>query len=241
MPLRSSDRQPPVGARREWMDGVIRGMVGSWRSWGKYRLHRCGRDRFEWLRTSARMASSTFRSHSRTAPSPPPLFRMRPVEEVGAAKLLARAWTSARRPGNRRMGRRRFIREQGAKQLGVPEQMLVANVVGANMLACRGTHPVGKRRIVEQRSYCTSERGQVRWVRQQKAGAVGDLVLDASYRGADDRPALPHALGYGEAEALGEALLYDHAGVPLQRVDHCAVVVDVCHRQRHQHHAGPLP
>ena len=44
---------------------------------------------------------------------------------------------------------------------------------------------------------------------EQPVLAVDDLVLDAADRAGDHRPALPHRLGDGEAEALGEALLHD--------------------------------
>ena len=42
---------------------------------------------------------------------------------------------------------------------------------------------------------------------------------------------LPHRLGDGQPEALGEALLHDDVGPPLQRVDHRRVFVEVVHRQ----------
>ena len=58
-----------------------------------------------------------------------------------------------------------------------------------------------------------------RVVDQQAVLAVDDLVDDAADGARDDRPRLPHRLGDGEAEALGEALLDDDRGVALQGVD----------------------
>ena len=49
---------------------------------------------------------------------------------------------------------------------------------------------------------------------------------------ADDRTRLPHRLGDGEAETLGEALLNDNVGAALYGVDHRRVLVDILHRQR---------
>ena len=71
-------------------------------------------------------------------------------------------------------------------------------------------------------------------VDQQAGLAVGDLVLDAANPAADHRPPLPHSLGDGEAEPLGDALLEDHVGAALDRVDHRSVFVDVVHRQAYQ-------
>ena len=57
--------------------------------------------------------------------------------------------------------------------------------------------------------------------------AVDDLVLNAADPARDDRPLLPHRLGDGEAEPLGQALLDDHLGVALDRVDDRRVLLDV--------------
>ena len=57
-------------------------------------------------------------------------------------------------------------------------------------------------------------------------------------RGGDDRAALPHRLGDGEPEALGQALLRDDVGAPLQRVDDHGVLVGVLHRQQREVHAA---
>ena len=49
--------------------------------------------------------------------------------------------------------------------------------------------------------------------------------------------ALPHRLGDGEPEALGEALLHDDVGAALERVDDRRVLLDVLHRQQREVHA----
>ena len=61
--------------------------------------------------------------------------------------------------------------------------------------------------------------------------AVDDLVLDAADAAGDDRPLLPHRLGDGHPEALGDALLHEHVGAALDRVDHRPVLLEVVHRQ----------
>ena len=62
------------------------------------------------------------------------------------------------------------------------------------------------------------------------APAVLDLILDPSNPAAHERPLLPHALGDGEAEALGQALLDDDIGPALQRVDDGRVFLQVVRR-----------
>ena len=77
--------------------------------------------------------------------------------------------------------------------------------------------------------------GEVGGVVQQVAGlAVDHLVDEAADRAGDDRPRLQHALGDGQPEALGEALLHDDAGVALERVDDHRVLLDVVHRDADQ-------
>ena len=66
---------------------------------------------------------------------------------------------------------------------------------------------------------------------------VLDLVLDAAHVRRDDRAALPHRLGDGEPEALGEALLGHDVGAALQRVDDDRVLVGLVHRQQREVHA----
>ena len=61
--------------------------------------------------------------------------------------------------------------------------------------------------------------------------AVLDLVDDPADRARDDRPRLPHRLGDGQPEALGEALLDDDGGVALQRVHDRGRLVGVGHRR----------
>ena len=79
---------------------------------------------------------------------------------------------------------------------------------------------------------------EVARVRQQHArSAILDLIANAADPARHDRPLLPHGLGDRQAEPLREALLHDHAGVPLERVDDRRVLLDVVHRQRAQVHS----
>src|SRR5262249_27600259 len=84
-----------------------------------------------------------------------------------------------------------------------------------------------------------SEGVKVSRVGQEHAGALWYLVDDPADRRADDWPALPHAFCHGQAEPLGEALLDDHCGVPLERVDHDRVLICVLERQRDEHDLRP--
>ena len=65
--------------------------------------------------------------------------------------------------------------------------MLVANIVGAYVFSGRRTQSGGEFRVVQQCSHGTPKRGQVGRVRQKNSGSVGNLVLNATDRGADDR------------------------------------------------------
>src|SRR5215470_5862786 len=118
-----------------------------------------------------------------------------------------------------------WLAEQRAEQALVAEQVPVADVVLADVGVRRTSHHVRLRRVIEQLAYRRSEGVKVARVWQQDAGAGRNLVDDSADRGPDDGTALPHALSHGQAEALGEALLHDHAGMPLQRVDHHRVLV----------------
>ena len=60
---------------------------------------------------------------------------------------------------------------------------------------------------------------------------VEHLVLDPAHAARDDRPRLPHRLGDGQPEALGQRLLHDDVGAGLERVDDRAVLLGVLHRQ----------
>ena len=71
-----------------------------------------------------------------------------------------------------------------------------------------------------------------RILEQQPLHAILDLILDAADRAGDHRPRLPHRFGHGEAEAFVQALLHDHRGVALQRIDDRRILVDVDGRQR---------
>ena len=65
-----------------------------------------------------------------------------------------------------------------------------------------------------------ARRLEVAGVVEEHAGLAGnDLVDDAADCGADDGARLPHRLGDGEPEALGETLLHDDRRVALQRID----------------------
>jgi hypothetical protein len=59
---------------------------------------------------------------------------------------------------------------------------------------------------------------------------VDDLVGDPADGARHHRPRLPHRLGDGEPEALGEALLHDDRRVALQRVDDERILDRVVHR-----------
>ena len=56
----------------------------------------------------------------------------------------------------------------------------------------------------------------------------------------DDRAPLPHRLGDGQPEALGEALLHDDVGAALERVDDHRVLVGIVHRQQREVHPTAL-
>ena len=75
---------------------------------------------------------------------------------------------------------------------------------------------------------------EVARVDEQPALAVDDLVLDAADAAGDDGAVLPHRLGDGQPEALGEALLDDDLAVALKRVDDRRVLLEVLHRQRRE-------
>ncbi len=76
-------------------------------------------------------------------------------------------------------------------------------------------------------------------VDQDTRDAVLDLILDPAHSARDQWARLPHRLRDGEPEALGQALLHDYVGAPLDRVHHRRVLLDVVHRQRREMHAAP--
>ena len=87
-------------------------------------------------------------------------------------------------------------------------------------------------RISKEISDGRAERRQIPWVVEKDAAlAVDDLLSDTTYAGGDDRSALPHRLGDSQAEALSNALLHDDARMPLERVDHHRVLVEIVHRE----------
>jgi hypothetical protein len=115
----------------------------------------------------------------------------------------------------------------------------VPEVVLADVGTRRLSQPGCLGLVGEQEADGLAECPQVGGIRQQDAGAVGDLVDDPSDRRADHGPALPHSLGNGQPEPFCQALLRDDGGVPLQGVDHGRVLVYVVKRQRHQQNARP--
>src|SRR5205807_8413092 len=68
-------------------------------------------------------------------------------------------------------------------------------------------------------------------VDQESALAILDLVFDASHSARHDRPRLPHRFRDSEAEPFREALLDNHVGAPLQRIDDGRVLACVVHRE----------
>ena len=91
--------------------------------------------------------------------------------------------------------------------------------------------------IVHQSHDCTTERLEVLRIHQHAVLSILDLIGDASDAARNHRTRLPHSFGDGEAKTLGQALLHDHVGSALQRVDHGGVLVLVIHRQLHDEHA----
>ena len=95
-----------------------------------------------------------------------------------------------------------------------------------------------RRRVGEQRGHRGAVLGEVVGIVEQHAAlAVDDLVLDAADAAGDDGAVLPHRLGDGQAEALGEALLHDDRRVTLDGVDDRRVLAAVLHRQAREVHA----
>ena len=94
------------------------------------------------------------------------------------------------------------------------------------------------RRVVEQRADRGAVGGEVeRIVEQQPVSPSTIWSWMPPIATGDDRARLPHRLGDGQPEALGQALLHDHVGATLQRVDDRGVLLDVGHRQRDEVHA----
>src|SRR5271166_1788910 len=142
----------------------------------------------------------------------------------------------AKPPGE---GRALTFADQRAEQPGVAEQVHIPEEVLADVGVRGLAHPGCLSLVAEQEAGCRSERRQVGGIWQQDARAIGDLVNDPADRRADDRAPLPHSLGHGQPEPFGQALLHDDGGVPLQRVDHGRVLVDVIERQRNQQGSRP--
>ena len=73
-------------------------------------------------------------------------------------------------------------------------------------------HPLGTVRVAEQPADALPEAAEIPRLDEVAGTAVLDLVLDAAGRRGNDGPPLPHRLGHGQAEALGEALLGHDVG-----------------------------
>src|SRR6266508_3897674 len=95
---------------------------------------------------------------------------------------------------------------------------------------------LGQRLVPQHSDHCGAERFEVfRVVDEDPALSVLDLVFDPADATGHDRAALPHGFGDGEPEALDKALLHDHIGAALERVDDRRVLVGVLHRQLCDH------
>ena len=111
--------------------------------------------------------------------------------------------------------------------------MTPAQEITADALVGSCTKSPGPLPVAEESGDGGAESGEVpRVVDEDSACTVVDLVGDAADAGGDDRASLPHRLGDGQPEALGEALLHHHVGAGLQCVDDPGVLVRVAHRQR---------
>ena len=64
--------------------------------------------------------------------------------------------------------------------------------------------------------------------------AVHHLLLQPADAGADHRTALPHRLEHRHAEALAAAVLDDHRGAPLERVDDRGRLLRIVRRHRYE-------
>jgi hypothetical protein len=100
-------------------------------------------------------------------------------------------------------------------------------------------HALRAGRIAEQVSDRRPEGGEIaRVIEQYSALAVRDLILDPAGLGRHHRARLPHRLGHGQPEPLGDALLRDHPCVTLKRVDDDCVLVGIVHPDRREVDAG---
>jgi hypothetical protein len=99
-------------------------------------------------------------------------------------------------------------------------------------------HALGAVRVEQQFAHPLAEGAEVARLDEVARAAVLDLVLDPADPRRHDRAALPHRLRHGQPEALGEALLSDHVGAALERVDDDGVLFGVVHRQQRQVNAA---
>jgi hypothetical protein len=70
--------------------------------------------------------------------------------------------------------------DQRAEQLGVAQQVRIADVLLADVGVCGLAHPRGLVLVAEQTAGRGSERCQVGGIGQQDAGSLGDLVDDSA-------------------------------------------------------------
>ena len=111
--------------------------------------------------------------------------------------------------------RQHALGRQSLDHLEVPAQVLWTKEVLLHPDASGGSHPVRAFSVGEQPSDGLAHLPEVTGVRDQQTRlAVVDLVPDSADPACDDRPLLPHRLGDRQPEALGEALLDNHAGSP---------------------------
>src|SRR4051795_1936890 len=97
---------------------------------------------------------------------------------------------------------RKLLRER-CEQLEVLLEVADGQELVAHAVARAGADPLGLLRLLDQLGHQGSEARQVARVVQQPAVlAVHDLPLDAADPAGPPRPALPHRLGHGQAEAL---------------------------------------
>jgi hypothetical protein len=124
-----------------------------------------------------RSADTDFRGRSwRACPAP---HRNRQAVRAGS-----RSWSrrSAKHRHSAWPVHSRFSADQGAEQLGVAQQVHIANVLLADV-GMRGLpHPRRLPLVAEQEADCRSECRQVGGIGQQDSGAIGDLVDDPADR-----------------------------------------------------------
>ena len=89
---------------------------------------------------------------------------------------------------------------------------------------------LGVARVREKLGDRVAETAEISGVDQQAAVLVLNLLAVTTDIACDDRASLPQRFGDSKPEALFEALLDDHIGMALERVNDCGVFLDVVHR-----------